>query len=106
MRRRPADPERTRSVLLICAALAFVLAVVMAAAALVEPVGELVFGDGLTGVFSSPVPTLLMAVVLVALGLGCLRLAGDDGRGAWCPECVARNPEGASTCEHCGARLG
>ena len=106
MRRRPADPERTRSVLLICAALAFVLAVVMAAAALVQPVGDLVFGESMTGVFSSPVPTLLMAVVLVALGVGCLRLAGDDGRGIWCSACVARNPEDATTCEHCGARLG
>ena len=106
MRRRPADPERTRSVLLICAVLAFVLAVVMAAAALVEPVGDLVFGESMTGVFSSPVPTLLMAVVLVALGVACVRLAGDTGGGAWCPDCVARNIEGATTCEHCGARLG
>ena len=106
MRRRPADPERTRTVLLICAALAFALAVLLAAAALVLPVRELVFGDDATGIVSSPVPTLLMAVVLVALALGCLRLAGDDGRGTWCSACVGRNTEDATTCEHCGARLG
>ena len=107
MRRRPADPERTRSVLLLCAALALTLAVLLAAAALVLPVRELVFGeDATTGIFSTPVPTLVIAVALVALGLACLRLAGDDGRGTWCERCVARNPEDATTCERCGARLG
>ena len=107
MRRRPADPQRTRSVLLMCAALAFTLAVVLAAAAFVLPVRELVFGDdATTGVFSSPVPTLVIAVALVALGLACLRLAGDDGRGSWCERCVERNAEDATTCANCGALLG
>jgi hypothetical protein len=55
--------------------------------------------------FSATVQPLLVGGVLVGLAIACFRLARDDGRGTWCEKCVARNPEEATTCEHCGARL-
>lgn len=105
MRRRPADPQRTRSVLMFCAAVSFGLAMLVAGAAIVEPVGSFLFGQTRTGGLTKAVLAALVALVLAGLGVACLRLAQDDGRGTWCPECVARNPEGATTCESCGARL-
>jgi hypothetical protein len=106
MPRRAADPERTRSVLQLCAVLAFGLGVVAAASALVPSLGDVVFGDTALSGLRRTVLTLLVAAVLAGLGVGCLRLARDDGRGTWCAECVTRNPEGATTCERCGAVLG
>ena len=90
MRRRPADPERTRSVLLLCAAVAVLLALVLTGWAALSATWQ-------------PLP---VAVVLVGLAIACHRLAQDDGRGSWCEACVARNPEGATTCGRCGALLG
>ncbi len=44
--------------------------------------------------------------VLVAFAIVCLIVSRDDGRGRFCPECVARNPEDAAVCENCGHALG
>ncbi len=44
--------------------------------------------------------------VLVAFAVACLVVSRDDGRGRWCPECLARNPEAAELCERCGTALG
>jgi hypothetical protein len=49
---------------------------------------------------------LVAGPVLVVFGLVCLVVSRDDGRGRWCPECVARNPEDAAVCENCGQPLG
>jgi hypothetical protein len=49
---------------------------------------------------------LLVGPVLVLFAVGCVVVSRDDGRGRWCPECVARNPEDAAVCERCGASLG
>jgi hypothetical protein len=87
MPRRAADPERTRSVLQLCAVVAFALGILATASAVVPPVGDLVFGDtALSGPRRTGL-TLLVTVVLVGLGAACLRLAKDDGRGTWCEEC-------------------
>ena len=106
MPRRPADPERTRSVLLFCGAVAFVLAVVVVASALWEPLGRVLFSEASSGAAGTTVPALFVALVLAAVGIACVRLAGDDGSGVWCAECVARNPEDATSCRQCGALLG
>jgi len=90
MRRRAADPERTSFVLLFCAAVAGVLALVMVGWA----------------AWTQTVPRLLVAGVLAGLAIACVRLGRDDGRGTWCAECVARNPEDATACGACGALLG
>ena len=90
MRRRPADPERTRAVLMFCAAVALAFALLLAVWA----------------ALTATVLPVVVAVVLVGLAIACVRLGQDDGRGTWCPECVARNPEDANTCEACGALLG
>jgi zinc ribbon protein len=44
--------------------------------------------------------------VLVVFGVTCLVVSRDDGRGRFCPECVARNPEDAEVCDNCGHALG
>ena len=49
---------------------------------------------------------LLAGPVLVLVAVACVVVSRDDGRGRWCPECVARNSEDAVTCESCGASLG
>jgi hypothetical protein len=49
---------------------------------------------------------LVVGPVLVLFAVACVVVSRDDGRGQWCPECVARNSEDAVTCESCGARLG
>jgi hypothetical protein len=49
---------------------------------------------------------LLVGPVLVVFAAVCVAVSRDDGRGQWCPECVARNPEGVDVCESCGHRLG
>ena len=90
MRRRPADPERTRSVLVFCAGVAVLFALALTGWAAISGTWQ-------------PLP---VAVVMLALAVGCHRLAQDDGRGSWCEVCVARNPEDASTCGRCGALLG
>jgi hypothetical protein len=49
---------------------------------------------------------LVAGPVLVVFAVACLVVARDDGRGRFCPECVARNPEDAETCQRCGHALG
>jgi hypothetical protein len=49
---------------------------------------------------------LVAGPVLLVFGVICLVVSRDDGRGRWCPECVARNPEQAEVCESCGQPLG
>ena len=49
---------------------------------------------------------LVAGPVLLLFAVACLVLSRDDGRGRWCPECVHRNPEDATTCESCGSALG
>ena len=49
---------------------------------------------------------LVIGPVLVVFGVACLVVSRDDGRGQWCPECVARNAEAATACERCGHDLG
>jgi hypothetical protein len=44
--------------------------------------------------------------VLVVFAVVCLLVSRDDGRGQFCAECVARNPEDAEVCENCGHVLG
>jgi hypothetical protein len=49
---------------------------------------------------------LVVGPVLVAFAVVCLLVSRDDGRGRFCPECVARNPEDAEVCHTCGHALG
>jgi hypothetical protein len=49
---------------------------------------------------------IVVGVVLLVFAAGCLVVSRDDGRGRWCPECVARNAEDAAYCESCGHPLG
>jgi hypothetical protein len=49
---------------------------------------------------------LLAGPILLVFAVVCLVVSRDDGRGQWCPECVARNSEGAEVCDNCGAPLG
>ncbi len=49
---------------------------------------------------------LVAGPVLVVFAVACLLVSRDDGRGQFCPECVARNPEDAQLCENCGHALG
>jgi hypothetical protein len=49
---------------------------------------------------------MLAGPVLVVFAVACLVVSRDDGKGRWCPECVARNPEDAELCENCGKPLG
>jgi hypothetical protein len=49
---------------------------------------------------------LVAGPLLVLFAAACLVVARDDGKGQWCPECVARNPEDAEVCESCGHALG
>ena len=49
---------------------------------------------------------LVVGPVLVLFAVICVVVSRDDGRGRWCPECVARNPEHAEVCASCGHRLG
>ena len=49
---------------------------------------------------------LVIGPVLVVFEVACVVVSRDDGRGQWCPECLARNPEGATACERCGTHLG
>jgi hypothetical protein len=49
---------------------------------------------------------LIVGPVLVVFAAACLVVSRDDGKGRWCAECVARNPEDAELCENCGKPLG
>ena len=49
---------------------------------------------------------LVAGPVLVVFAVACLVVSRDDGRGRWCPECLARNPETAELCVRCGSALG
>jgi hypothetical protein len=48
---------------------------------------------------------LVVGPVLVVVAVACVVVSRDDGRGRWCAECLARNPEDAERCESCGAAL-
>jgi hypothetical protein len=49
---------------------------------------------------------LVAGPLLVVFAVACLVVSRDDGRGQWCPECLARNPEDAELCDNCGHPLG
>ena len=49
---------------------------------------------------------LVAGPVLLIFAVTCLVVSRDDGRGRWCPECVARNPDDAEVCANCGHALG
>jgi hypothetical protein len=49
---------------------------------------------------------LILGPVLLVFAAVCLVVSRDDGKGRWCPECVARNPEDAEFCASCGQPLG
>jgi hypothetical protein len=88
-RRRPAaDPEAVRRVLLLGGGLLGLAGLGIAAWGLVSDGWGLVAGPA-----------------LVLFAVACWVVSRDDGRGRWCPECVARNPEDATTCESCGSAL-
>ena len=88
--RRPArDPEGLRRVLVVLAGLLGVAGVAITLQGLVAEGWGLVIGP-----------------VLVVFAGACLVVSRDDGRGQWCPECTARNPEDAELCERCGHALG
>ena len=87
---RPArDHESVQRVLLLGGVLIGVAGLAITAWGLV--------GDG-WGLVAGPVLMVFAVVSLV--------VSRDDGRGQWCPECVARNPEDATVCDNCGAPLG
>jgi ribosomal protein L40E len=87
--RRPAsDEEGLRRVLLLCALLLGVAGVGFGAAGVIR---------GGWGVVAGP--------ALIVFAVACALVSRDDAGGQWCPECVARNPEGATTCEACGSVL-
>jgi hypothetical protein len=87
--RSAADQEGLRRVLLLAGALLGVAGLGITAWGLVSDGWGLVVGP-----------------VLVLFAVACVVVSRDDGRGRWCPECVARNPEDATVCESCGASLG
>lgn len=82
--RASADQEGVRRVLLLCGALLAVAGI-----------GVLLMGGW----------WLVIGPALVACSVACVVVARDDGRGTWCPECVARNPADALTCERCGSAV-
>ena len=87
--RSAADQEGLRRVLLLAGVLLGVAGIGFAAWGLASDGWGLVLGP-----------------VLVLFAVACVVVAHDDGRGRWCPECVARNPDDATVCERCGASLG
>ena len=88
--RRPArDPEGLRRVLVVLAGLLGVAGVAITLQGLVTEGWGLVIGP-----------------ILVVFAGACLVVSRDDGKGQWCPECIARNPEDAELCERCGHVLG
>jgi len=87
--RSERDPEGLQRVLLLGGALVGLAGLGIAAWGLVV--------DG-WGMVAGP--------VLVVFAIACLVVSRDDGRGQWCPECVARNPDDAERCENCGHALG
>jgi hypothetical protein len=88
--RRPArDPEAVRRVLVVLAVLLGLAGFAIALQGLVTEGWGLVIGP-----------------ILVVFAVACLVVSRDDGKGRWCPECIARNPEDAELCERCGHVLG
>jgi hypothetical protein len=83
------DQEGLQRVLLLGAVL------VGAAAVGITAWGLAVDGWGLVG-----------GPVLLVFAVACLVVSRDDGRGRFCPACVARNPEDAEVCASCGSPLG
>jgi len=49
---------------------------------------------------------LVAGPVLLVFAVACVVVSRDDGRGQWCPECLARNPEDSTVCQSCGSALG
>ena len=87
-RRSPSDEEGLRRVLLLCA---FLLG---AAGVACGVVGVL---RGGWGIFAGP--------AMIVFAVACALVARDDATGEWCSECVARNPQGTTTCQNCGSAL-
>ena len=48
---------------------------------------------------------LVAGPVLIVFAVACALVSRDDASGQWCPECIARNADEASTCESCGSAL-
>ena len=71
--------------------------------------GGVLLGSTGVGLFVAGLVTggwqLFAGPLLVAFAAACVVVSRDDGRGQWCSECVARNPEEATTCEAAGPRL-
>jgi hypothetical protein len=88
-RRTERDPEGLRRVLVLGGVLVGLAGLGIAAWGLVADGWGLVVGP-----------------VLVVFAVVCLLVSRDDGRGRFCAECVARNPEDAEVCENCGHVLG
>jgi ribosomal protein L40E len=87
--RRPSpDQDGLRRVLLLCGLLLGLAGVA------IGTVGVIRGGWG-----------LVAGPVLVVVAVACALVSRDDASGQWCPECVARNADEASTCDNCGSAL-
>jgi len=87
-RRPPADQDALRRVLLLCAVL----------------VGLAGVGFGTVGIVRGGWG-LVAGPVLIVFAVACAVVSRDDASGQWCPECIARNADEASTCDSCGSAL-
>lgn len=87
-RRPPPDQEGLRRVLLLCALLLGLAGVGFGTAGVIRGGWGLVAGPA-----------------LIVFAVACALVSRDDTSGQWCPECVARNADEASTCERCGSAL-
>jgi ribosomal protein L40E len=87
-RRSPSDEEGLRRVLLLCALLLGLAGVGFGTAGVLR---------GGWGIVAGP--------VLIVFAVACALVSRDDATGEWCSACIARNPEGATTCENCGSVL-
>jgi ribosomal protein L40E len=87
-RRSASDEEGLRRVLLLCALLLGAAGVAFAVVGVLR---------GGWGVVAGP--------ALVVVAVACALVSRDDASGEWCSRCVARNPEGVTTCLNCGSAL-
>jgi ribosomal protein L40E len=87
-RRPTSDQEGLRRVLLLCALLVGLAGVGFGTVGLIRGGWGLVAGPA-----------------LIVFAVACALVSRDDATGQWCPECVARNADEASTCANCGSAL-